>query len=49
MERTRTVITLLLGAATSVALVLGAASVAAADEPGNRGWFTPAGQELDQR
>jgi hypothetical protein len=49
MERTRTVITLLLGAAAAVALVLGAASVAAADEPVNRGWLTPIGQELPPR
>jgi hypothetical protein len=49
MERTRTVITLLLGAATAVALVLGAASVAAADEPANRGWSSPAGHDLGQR
>ena len=45
MARTRTVLTLLLGT-LAAALVLGLASVAAADEPANRGWFVRLGQEF---
>jgi hypothetical protein len=48
MARTRTVLTLLLGTLTAAALVLGLAPVAAADEPANRGWFVPLGQEFDR-
>jgi hypothetical protein len=42
MRRTRSVITLFLAAATLVALVLGGTAVAAAGEPANRGWSSPA-------
>ena len=48
MARTRTVLTLLLDTLTAVALVLGLTSVAAADEPADRGWFVPLGQEFDR-
>ena len=43
MRRTRPVMALLLAAATLVALALGGAAVAAADEPANRGWSSPIG------
>ncbi len=41
MRHTRTVLTLLLAAATLLALALGGAAVATADEPANRGWSSP--------
>ncbi|MCX6462114.1 MAG: hypothetical protein NTW05_00770 [Pseudonocardiales bacterium] len=43
MRHTRPVMALLLAAATLVALALGGAAVASADEPANRGWSSPIG------
>lgn len=44
MQNTRSVTTFILVGATVVALALGGAAAASADEPANRGWNSPAGQ-----
>lgn len=41
MRPTRTILTLLLASATLLALALGGAAVATAEEPANRGWTSP--------